>query len=212
MNFAQARLPPPGADDGIAPLVRRRDGVECFVHPSQIGVELRGTRLATMGRAKAVGLAGREVLWVRERDDASWLEGPGHHPEFAPSRPGRAFFGWPGKSEDLWLLGLPTMSSHWKIHTERTSVTLAPPSGTEVMGIVQGPALLLREANERSLLLLGIHRNSKLPPLADPVSDACACPSAPFVAYCSGAGELIVYSLERDATVLHVLPNGERPS
>jgi hypothetical protein len=206
-------LPAAGAA-GIAPLVRRRDGVECFVHPSGMGVELRGTRVWHVGPARAVGRAGRDVLWVREERASRWLERNGERRDLDSSGDGKAFFGWNGPSMDDWWLGLRVQSGHWTFYSEGTSVTrtLSAPPDTEVLGVTDGPALLLREPDRRSLTLLGFNVNAKLPPLADSLAEACACSSAPFVAYSSQAGELIVYSLLRQATVLHVLPDAERSS
>jgi hypothetical protein len=138
-----------------------------------------------------------------------WLERAEDRRVLDPSGDGKAFFGWPGAAGDDWLLALRVQSG-WKIHSEKTTVTLTPPARIEVLGVTPGPALLVVEPDKRSLTLLGLHMNYKLPPLADPFAEGCACASAPYVAYSSEAGELIVYSLQGQQTVLHVLPGGER--
>jgi hypothetical protein len=206
--------PLPAADGAcaLAPLVRRRDGVECFVHASRVGVELRGARVFPVGHAKAVGRAAGDVVWVRQEGEARWLERNGDRRALDSSGDGRTFFGWQGPSGDDWLLALSVQANQWKVYSSKTSVTLTPPAQTQVLGVVDSPALVLCEPDRRSLTLLGVHFTSPLPPLADSLSDACACPSAPYVGYTSRAGELIVYSLARQATVLHVLPDAERAS
>src|SRR5215472_601584 len=205
-------LPAPDADGGLAPLVRRRDGVECFVHPTGVGVELRGTRAYVVGAANAVGRAGSDVLWVREEGAARWLERNGDRRDLDPSGDGKTFFGWQGSSDDDWLLAVRVQSGQWKLYSEKTSFTLCASAPTEVVGVVNSPALIVCESDRRSLTLVGLHFTSKLPPLVDPLEDACACPSAPYIAYASKTGELIVYSLQRQVTVLHVLPDAEQSS
>jgi hypothetical protein len=205
-------LPAPDPGGGLATLVRRRDGVECFVHPSGMGVELRNKLVYLVGPASAVGRAGWDVLWVREEGKARWLERSGKRRELDPSGDGKSFFGWQGSSSDDWLLALRVQLGHWKIHSETISLTLTAPAETQVLGVTHGPALILCESDRRSLTLWGLHSNAKLPPLTDALAEACACASAPYVAYSSVTGELIVYSLQRRATVLHVLPDGERSS
>ena len=74
--------------------------------------------------------------------------------------------------------------------------------------MTSSPGLIVREHDGRSLTLVAQHFTRPLVTLGAPIADATACSTAAYVAAVSEAGELVVYSLDRQEVVLHRLPEG----
>jgi hypothetical protein len=192
----------PPADGGLSPLVRWPDGTERFAHPGGLGIVLREATATAMGAVRAIAYSGGELWWVAEGDNRMLFGGEG--PISLPTAgDGRTFFGClPAKG--ICLLAVRTGDGEWSVHSENKRIRLR--SGpSQVFGVVDGPALFACEPDARSPLLMGVSFTQRLPALAEPVTVGCACTSAPYIAYASDEGEIRVYSLKTQKTVLHVI-------
>jgi hypothetical protein len=133
------------------------------------------------------------------------LDGPGE----------TAFFGYGGKLAHpaVGLAAVEQADGAWEVLSARGHPFLLPFAGTQVVGVgrdaQRGDAgLLLLDEDRRTLLLAGLSWTRKLPPAAAEIVHAAASPAYPYVAYVTVSGEITVLSLDHDAPLVRLLPEG----
>jgi len=133
------------------------------------------------------------------------LDGPGE----------TAFFGYGGKlaHPEHGLAAVEHPGGAWEVLSARGRPFLLPFAGTQVVGVgrdaQRGDAgLLLLDEDRRTLILAGLSWTRKLPPASAEIVHAAASPAGPHVAYVTVAGELTVLSLDYDAPLVRLLPEG----
>jgi len=126
-----------------------------------------------------------------------------------------AFFGFGGKlgHRDYGLAAVEHPGGSWEILSARGRSFLTPFAGTQVQGIVRDaqrgePALLLLDEDRRTLLLAGLSWTRRLAPAAAEIVHAEASASRPHVAYVTTSGEVVVLSLDHDAPLVRLIPEG----
>jgi hypothetical protein len=137
---------------------------------------------------------------------ALFLDGPGE----------TAFFGFGGKlaHPEHGLVAVEHPGGSWELLSARGRPFLTPFAGTEVMGAARDaqrgePGLLLLDEDRRTLLLAGLSWTRKLPPATSEIVHAAASPAGPHVAYVTVSGEIVIASLDHDAPLFRMIPQGE---
>jgi hypothetical protein len=135
------------------------------------------------------------------------LDGPGE----------TAFFGFGGKlaHPEHGLAAVEHPGGTWELLSARGRPFLTPFAGTQVMGAARDaqrgePGLLLLDEDRRTLLLAGLSWTRKLPPATSEIVHAAASPAGPHVAYVTVSGEIVIASLDHDAPLFRMIPQGER--
>jgi len=133
------------------------------------------------------------------------LDGPGE----------TAFFGYGGKLAHpaYGLAAVEHPDGAWEVLSAHGRSFLLPFAGTRMVGVgrdaQRGDAgLLLLEEDRRTLVLTGLSWMRKLPPAAAEIVHAAASPAGPHVAYVTVSGEITVLSLDHDAPLVRLLPEG----
>ena len=134
------------------------------------------------------------------------LDGPGE----------TAFFGFGGKvaHPEHGLVAVEHPDGAWEVVSARGRPFLTPFAGNEVIGVARdaqrGDAcLLLLDEDRRTLVLAGLSWTRKLAPAGAEIVHAAASPAGPHVAYVTVSGEIVVTSLDHDAPLFRLLPEGE---
>ena len=133
------------------------------------------------------------------------LEGPAEN----------AFFGFGGKlaHRDYGLAAVEHPDGSWEILSSRGRSVLIPFAGNQVKGIVRDaqrgePGLLLLDEDRRTLVVAGLSWTRRLAPAAAEIVHAAASPAGPNVAYVTTSGEVVVLSLDHDAPLVRLIPEG----
>jgi hypothetical protein len=154
---------------------------------------------AVAGGVGATGTAGTGVT------TEVLLDGPGE----------TAFFGYGGKlaHPEHGLVAVEHPGGEWEVLSARGRPFLLPFAGTQVVGAgrdaQRGDAgLLLLDEDRRTLVLAGLSWTRKLPPASAEIVHAAASPASPHVAYVTVSGEISVLSLDHDAPLVRLLPEG----
>jgi len=126
-----------------------------------------------------------------------------------------AFFGFGGKlgHRDYGLAAVEHPDGSWEILGARGRSFLTPFAGTQVKGIVRDaqrgePGLLLLDEDRRTLVVAGLGWTRRLAPAAAEIVHAAASASRPQVAYVTSSGEVVVLSLDHDAPIVRLIPEG----
>jgi hypothetical protein len=126
-----------------------------------------------------------------------------------------AFFGFGGKlgHRDYGLIAVEHPDGSWEILGARGRSFLTPFAGTQVQGIVRDaqrgePGLLLLDEDRRTLVVAGLGWTRRLAPAAAEIVHAAASASRPHVAYVTSSGEVVVLSLDHDAPLVRLIPEG----
>jgi len=126
-----------------------------------------------------------------------------------------AFFGFGGKlaHRDHGLAAVEHPGGSWEILSSRGRSVLIPFAGTQVKGIVRDaqrgePGLLLLDEDRRTLVVAGLSWTRRLAPAAAEIVHAAASPAGPNVAYVTTSGEVVVLSLDHDAPLVRLIPEG----
>ena len=110
------------------------------------------------------------------------------------------------------LVGVDSFSDPLSLHAE---VSLRPPAGTTVVGTTLGhaggPALLLLEDDRRDFTLLDERGSRLVHGAGEEVVSAAVSPAHRAFAYTTRAGGLVVYSLDREAVLLRLVPVEDAP-
>lgn len=147
---------------------------------------------------------GRWILRVEARSGI-WDQLPGLE---LPQGDGdlKAFFGV-GDHPMVGGLAVRCHADRWKVFTRSGNLDLVPPSGAEVVGVVNGSLLLLE--NERTTLsLVGLGRSSEVLRSSSPLLQVTASTGAANVAYLNARGEIAIHSIPQQAEVFRLLPGG----
>ncbi|HYO15023.1 MAG TPA: hypothetical protein VE685_17660 [Thermoanaerobaculia bacterium] len=102
----------------------------------------------------------------------------------------------------------------WTIFFREGARDLTPFSRSRVVGVGripgrEDPALLLLDEDRRTLVLTGLRGTRTLPPASSPIEHVAASHTAPTIAYSTVDGEVVIYSLKRNAVVARLVPEGE---
>jgi hypothetical protein len=121
--------------------------------------------------------------------------------------PGKAFFGYGAilTHVTFGFLGVEKNAHTWVIFSADGESYHPRPEGTQVVGVSfimphEGrrkvePALLLLEEDRRTLTLRGITQSQRFHTAPAPIEQISASTSAPYLAYSTTEGEVVVYSL-----------------
>jgi hypothetical protein len=138
-------------------------------------------------------------------------------------KPLRAFFGPPSRfphkevpHSQFGLLALEQAASQWVVITDTTQKALVKPKRAKVIGVwvedrADGePGLLALEDDLRTVTHNGPNRRKKIFYAHAPVEHIAFCQRAPFIAYSTVDGEVVIYSVRHGADVCRYLPEGEK--
>jgi hypothetical protein len=120
-----------------------------------------------------------------------------------------AFFGCGGSLDhpDLGLPALQVADDQWLILTDENDVHLEVDSTQEVVGVIgprqygHSPGLVVLEADHRSLRIVGKEWTFDLPRANADIIHVSASHAAPYIAYVTEAGEVVIYSLTHGAAL-----------
>jgi hypothetical protein len=126
-----------------------------------------------------------------------------------------AFFGFGGKlaHRDHGLAAVEHLDGSWEILSARGRSFLTPFAGNQVKGIVRDtqrgePGLLFVDEDRRTLVVAGLSWTRRLATAAAEIVHAAASASRPHVAYVTTSGEVVVLSLDHDAPLVRLIPEG----
>ena len=138
-------------------------------------------------------------------------------------KPLRAFFGPPSRfphkevpHSQFGLLALEQAESQWVVITDTAQKALVKPKRAKVIGVwvedrADGePGLLALEDDLRTVTHNGPNRRKKIFYAHAPVEHIAFCQRAPFIAYSTVDGEVVIYSVRHGADVCRYLPEGEK--
>jgi hypothetical protein len=138
-------------------------------------------------------------------------------PDAADGAP--AFFGFGGRvaHPEHGLVAVGNRDGSWSVLSLRGHLLLSPFAGTRVMGVAADPqrhepGLVIVEEDGRTLALAGLSWTRRLPPASAEIRHAAASSTAPYVAWTTIHGEVVVYSLAHDAVLFRRVPEGEAES
>jgi hypothetical protein len=129
--------------------------------------------------------------------------------------PTKAFFGYGGAltHQTFGFLALEKNEWTWVIISAGGETYHPRPEGTRVVGVTyikpqdntqrNEPALLLLEADKRTLTLRGITRSLRVHTAPAPIEHLTTSTNAPYVAYSTIEGEVVVYSLHYENKLCH---------
>jgi hypothetical protein len=138
-------------------------------------------------------------------------------------KPHRAFFGPPPRfaynevpHSQFGLLALEQAKSQWVVITDTAQKALAKPKGAKVIGVLVEersdgePGLLVLEDNFRTVTLNGHKWRKEIFHAHAQVAQIAVCQRAPYIAYSTVAGEIVIHSLRHGADLCRYLPEGEK--
>jgi len=138
-------------------------------------------------------------------------------------KPHRAFFGRPPRlahqevpHSQFGLLALEQAKSQWVVITDRAQEALVKPKRAKVIGVLVGdridgePGLLALEDDLRSVTLNGRNWRKEIFHAHARVEHIAVCQRAPYIAYSTVDGEIVVYSVRYDADLCRYLPEAEK--
>ena len=115
----------------------------------------------------------------------------------------RAFFGPPSSlgHPEFGLLALEQTEFQWVVIGDKGPMTLVKPSGAKVFGILVDersgtkPGLLALEDNLQTVTLNGRNWRTDIFRAHAPVEHIALCQRAPYIAYSTVDGEIVIYSM-----------------
>jgi hypothetical protein len=136
-------------------------------------------------------------------------------------KPLRAFFGPPSQlaHPQFGLLALEQTKSMWVIITNKSPKVLVKPIGAKVFGVLvdersnPDSGLLSLEDDLQTVTLSGLTGSSwqkELLRAHAPVQHIALCQRAPYIAYSTVDGEIVIYSVRHGADLCRYLPEGEK--
>ena len=138
-------------------------------------------------------------------------------------KPHRAFFGPPPRfayeevpHSEFGLLALEHAGSQWVVITDTAQKVLVKPKGAKVIGVFVEdrrdgePGLLVLEDDLRTVTHNGPNRRSEIFYAHAPVEHLAFCQRAPYIAYSTADGEVVIYSVRHGADLCRYLPEGEK--
>jgi hypothetical protein len=129
----------------------------------------------------------------------------------------RAFFGPSSRHAhpEFGLLALEQSESQWVVISEKGQTDLVKPDGAKVIGVLADertgsePGLLALEDNRQTVTLNGRNWRKEITHAHAPVEHMTLSQRAPYIAYSTVAGEIVVYSVRHGADLCRYLPEGE---
>jgi hypothetical protein len=130
----------------------------------------------------------------------------------------RAFFGPPSyfADPDYGLLALEQTGSRWIVISRNREQVLVKRNGAKVVGVLvdergrREPGLLALEDNFRTVTLNGHNWEKEILHAHAPVEHIAVCQRAPYIAYSTVDGEIVIYSVGHEADVCRYLPEGKK--
>jgi hypothetical protein len=127
-----------------------------------------------------------------------------------------AFFGCGGGlAHPLYgLVAVRRDERTWTILFRDGAREVIPPRGSRVVGVGrlpgrETPGLLLLDGDRRTLTLAGPQGTRTLPPVSSEIEHVAASHATPTLAYSTADGEVAIYSLEHNAVLARLVPEGE---
>jgi len=125
----------------------------------------------------------------------------------------QAFFGPPSSvaHEKFGLLAIEQNEFQWAIVTAKGESILARPNGARVVGVLaerapgSEPGLLALENDQRTITLNGRNWRKKVLEANGPIDRVAVSQTAPYIAYSTVNGEIVVYSLTHNADLCRYL-------
>jgi hypothetical protein len=199
--------------------------------PASSGAAIGVGHLGGRGMREAFTLGGASDDWDHIEPLPLPLDGHGppatfagdgrhlRHPAFGllavrvDERRWRVFFHDPARDVRRFNPEIARSHLHASVHhhVEISVPTGLLPVGVAVEARASEPVMVVRDEDRRGLSLLqrttqrGVH--TRLPRGDSPIRWAATTPSAPCVAWHTEAGEIVVWSFERGAVVLRVIPD-----
>jgi hypothetical protein len=129
----------------------------------------------------------------------------------------RAFFGPPPLGHpEFGVLALEHSDSHWTVIGNQGQQAVVKPRGAKVVGVLLlprirlEPGLLVLEDDLQTVTLNGRDLRKEIFRAHAPVEHIVLCQTAPYIAYSTIHGEIVVYSLRHEADLCRYLPEGEK--
>lgn len=130
----------------------------------------------------------------------------------------RAFFGPPAKlcHPEFGLLALEQTEFQWTVISGRGQTDLVKPYGAKVFGVFADErtmaefGLLALEDDQQTVSLNGRNWRKEILRAHARVEHIALCQRAPYIAYSTVAGEIVIYSIHHRADVCRYLPEGEK--
>jgi hypothetical protein len=130
----------------------------------------------------------------------------------------RAFFGPPSQlaHPEFGLLALELTEFHWLVISAKGQKFLAKPDGAKVFGVLADerfasePGLLSLENNLQTVTLNGRNWRREIFRAHAPVEHIALCQRAPYIAYSTVDGEIVIYSIKHRADLCRYLPEGAK--
>jgi hypothetical protein len=135
----------------------------------------------------------------------------------------RAFFGPPPRfphkeipHSEFGLLALEQAESQWVVITDTTQKALVKPKRAKVIGVLvedrfdAEPGLLALEDDLRSVTLNGLNGRKEIYHAHARVEHIAVSQRAPYIAYSTVDGEVVIYSVRHEADVCRYLQVGEK--
>jgi hypothetical protein len=130
---------------------------------------------------------------------------------------GPSFRGYGGRLShpDWGLCAVGDGDGRYRVQHAEGSSRIAVPDGTAVLGVARNlrrgsqPGLLVKEADGRSLVLVGQSWTVRLPRASAEIRHVALSPAAAHVAYTTASGDLVIYSLDLDCVLFRLLPTAD---
>ena len=130
----------------------------------------------------------------------------------------RAFFGPPSNRAhpEFGLLALETTEFQWLVISAKGQRVLVNPDGAKVFGVLADdriatePGLLSLEDNLRTVIVSGHNWRKELFHAHAPVEHIALCQRAPYIAYSTVNGEIVIYSVNHRADLCRYVVEGEK--
>ena len=130
----------------------------------------------------------------------------------------RAFFGPPTRfaHPEFGLIALERTNFYWIVISEKGQLILSRPKSAKIIGVMAddrsdaGPGLLALEDDHRTVTLNGHNWRREVLEAHAHVEHITVCQRAPYIAYSTVDGEIVINSLRHEADLCRYLPEGEK--
>lgn len=129
-----------------------------------------------------------------------------------------AFFGPPSllAHPEFGLLALEQTETQWVVISGRAQKTLVKPDGAKVVGVLvderfsKEPGLMALEDDSQTVTLNGQNSRHEIFRAHAPVAHIAVCQHAPYIAYATVNGEVVIYSVRHQADLCRYLPGAAK--
>lgn len=130
----------------------------------------------------------------------------------------RAFFGWPSRLShpEFGLIALERTNFYWIVISEKGQTILTRPKGAKIIGVMSDersepePGLLALEDDFRTVTLNGHNWRKEVMEAHARVEHIAVCQRAPYIAYSTVDGEIVIHSLQHGADLCRYLQEGKK--